>query len=275
QELLKISKENIDNNEQQFLRAISDTPTRWNSSYIAWKRLLQIKRAVKLMEATMGADNDYNIRKDAIRLKSLMIIEEEWIVLEELTMILAPFAEITELLGGSNYSTLSFVWPAIITLTRNCEPLSMNISNEELDLMNMLTIFEEEEEKNIVDLDDDLEIITMADGSTFKFSQPQNTDSLAEKVKEGLYKALSHYWDAPLNCSLIAMLLDPRCKLMKKLDSWERNKATDLLREKYNLLSAGDKNITNVMNVEQNENQISLFSIMFGSDAISKSDKNE
>ncbi|CAG8818000.1 27895_t:CDS:1, partial [Dentiscutata erythropus] len=41
------------------------------------KRLLQIKHAIKLMEATMSADNDYIIRKDAIRLKSLMITEEE------------------------------------------------------------------------------------------------------------------------------------------------------------------------------------------------------
>ncbi|CAG8808662.1 15897_t:CDS:1, partial [Gigaspora margarita] len=60
--------------------------------------LLQIKCAVKLMEATMGANNDYNIYKDAIRLKYLMIIEEEWIVLEKLTIILTPFAQITELL---------------------------------------------------------------------------------------------------------------------------------------------------------------------------------
>ncbi|CAG8787506.1 39786_t:CDS:2 [Gigaspora margarita] len=66
----------------------------------------------------------------------------------------------------------------------------------------------EEEEENIVNLDDDLEIITMADG------------------------------------------------------------------KKYSLLSTRDKNITNITNIEQNEN-LNLFSIMFGSDAISKSDKNE
>ncbi|CAG8850631.1 24756_t:CDS:1, partial [Gigaspora margarita] len=40
------------------------------------------------------------------------------------------------------------------------------------------------------------------------------------------------------------------------------------------LLSDGDKNITNVTNIEQNEN-LNLFSIKFGSDAISKSDKNK
>ncbi|CAG8808661.1 15896_t:CDS:2 [Gigaspora margarita] len=70
-----------------------------------------------------------------------------------------------------------------MTLTRNCELLSMNISNKELDLMNMLTIFEKEEKENIVDLDDDLKIITMANGSKFKFSQLQNMNYLVEKYR--------------------------------------------------------------------------------------------
>ncbi|CAG8774724.1 10707_t:CDS:1, partial [Ambispora leptoticha] len=40
------------------------------------KRLLQIKRAIKLIKATMNANSNYNIHKDAIRLKSLIITEE-------------------------------------------------------------------------------------------------------------------------------------------------------------------------------------------------------
>ncbi|CAG8772630.1 2846_t:CDS:1 [Dentiscutata erythropus] len=102
----------------------------------------------------------------------------------------------------------------------------MSISNEELYLTNMSTIFDEE---NIVDEDEELEIIITANRGKFKLSQPQNTDNLVEKVKESLYKALDYYWDAPLDCSLIAMLLDLCCKSMKKLDSWERDKAIDLL----------------------------------------------
>ncbi|CAG8541975.1 8817_t:CDS:2, partial [Ambispora leptoticha] len=269
-----IHKKQIDDNEQKFLRAISDTPTRWNSSYIAWKRLLQIKRAIKLMEVTMNADTNYNIRKDAIHLKSLMITEEEWRVLEELTVLLAPFAKITELLGGSNYSTLSFMWPAITTLTRNCEPISANI-DEEIDLISILTIFDEEEEEDIVDLDEELEIITTADGNKIKLSQPQDTDDLVEKVKENLHKALCYYWDAPLNSSLIAMLLDPRCKSMNKLDSWERDKAISLLREEYNLLNTENETVTNLQAEEQNESQMNLFSIMFGLDTTSTPHKNE
>ncbi|CAG8679584.1 6868_t:CDS:2 [Cetraspora pellucida] len=151
QELLKISKENINNNKQEFYHAISDTPTQLNSSYIAWKRLLQIKHTIKLIEATM----------------------------------------------------------TITTLTRNCTPLSISISNKELNLTNILTIFDKKKE-NIVDVDKKLKIIIMA--------------NRVEKVKKSLYKALDYYWDAPLDCSLITMLLDSCCKSMKKLDSWKRER---------------------------------------------------
>ncbi|CAG8624900.1 5645_t:CDS:1, partial [Gigaspora rosea] len=65
------------------------------------------------------------------------------------------------LLGGSNYITLNIMWPAIITFTRNCTPKSMSINIEELDLTNMSTIFEEDEE-DIVDVNEKLETIITA-----------------------------------------------------------------------------------------------------------------
>ncbi|CAG8473561.1 22983_t:CDS:2, partial [Cetraspora pellucida] len=251
QELLKISKEQIDDNEQKFLHAISDTPT-----------------------LTMNADTNYNIRKDAIYLKSLMITEEEWRVLEELTVLLAPFAKITELLNSSNYFILSFMWPAITTLTRNCEPILANI-DEEINLISILTIFDEKEEEDIVNLDEELEIITTANGNKIKLSQPQDTDDLVEKVKEDLHKVLYYYWNILLNSSLIAMLLDPYCKSMNKLDSWEHDKAISLLQEEYNLLNTENETVTNLQTKEQNESQINLFSIMFRLDTTSTPHKNE
>ncbi|CAG8553040.1 36016_t:CDS:2 [Gigaspora margarita] len=111
---------------------------------------------------------------------------------------------------------------------QNCTPISMSINIEELDLMNMSTIFEEDEE-DIVDVDKELKTIITANGGKFKLSQPQNTNSLVEKVKESLHIALNHYWDTPLDYSLIAMLLDPCCKSIRKLNSWECDKAVDLL----------------------------------------------
>ncbi|CAG8753110.1 23074_t:CDS:2, partial [Gigaspora rosea] len=125
----------------------------------------------------------------------------------KLIHILNPYYELP-----SDKHIKALIHQTIITLTRNCMPLSTSIGNEELDLTNMSTIFDEEEEENIVDVDEELEIIITANR-----------------------------------------------------DSWERDKAIDLLREKYDLLSIGNESITSLVNVEQNENQMSLFSIMFGS----------
>ncbi|CAG8743551.1 31365_t:CDS:2, partial [Racocetra persica] len=230
------------NDEKSYRHTISDVTTCWNSSYIAWKRLLQIKHAIKLMEVTMNADSDSNVRKDANRLKSMMITEDEWIVLKELTMLLAPFAEITELQGV------------------------VSTNAEEIDLMDTSDVFDDIEEENIIDLDKESATITTIDGSKIKLNQPQNTNSLVNKVKEKLYMALKYYWNIPTNSSLIATLLDPRCKSMKQLKNQERDKAISLLKENYELLNTENKDI-GLPNEEPNQDQMSLFSIMFGLDS--------
>ncbi|CAG8459591.1 10078_t:CDS:2 [Scutellospora calospora] len=127
---------------------------------------------------------------DAITIKNeLENIIINW-VLEELTMLLAPFAEITELL----------------------------------------------EEEDIIDFNEELEIITTSNRNKFKLSQPQNTESLVEKVKA---------------------------------NSWKCNKAISLLQEEYNLLSNRNETINNLLNEDQNKNHMKLFSIIFGFDEIS------
>ncbi|CAG8638249.1 7725_t:CDS:2, partial [Cetraspora pellucida] len=164
QEMLKVSKEKISHNEKMYYRAI-------------FNRLLQLKRTIILMEATMSDDSDSKAHKDAKKLKSIMITEDEWIVLEELTILLAPFAEITELLGGSNYSTISFMWPAITILTKSCNLSVASASIEEIDLIDASDVFDDIE-KNIVDLDEEFATITIANGNVIKLNQPQNTDGL-------------------------------------------------------------------------------------------------
>ncbi|CAG8853724.1 42621_t:CDS:1, partial [Gigaspora margarita] len=52
----------------------------------------------------------------------------------------------------------------IIILTRNCILLSISISNKELNLTNISTIFDEEEEEDIIDVDKKLKIIILANG---------------------------------------------------------------------------------------------------------------
>lgn len=131
----------------------------------------------------MSNNSDSKACKDAKKLKSIIITEDEWIVLEELTILLAPFAEITELLGGSNYSTISFMWPAITILTKSCNLSVASANIEEIDLMDASDVFDDIEE-DIVDLDEEFATITIANGNVIKLNQPQNTDGLVNKIKK-------------------------------------------------------------------------------------------
>ncbi|CAJ0919736.1 4160_t:CDS:2, partial [Entrophospora sp. SA101] len=62
-----------------FIQCIGDVPTRWNSSYLAWTRLIKIKEFISLLA--------------------------KWELLKELVKILKPFEEATTYLGGSSYIT--------------------------------------------------------------------------------------------------------------------------------------------------------------------------
>ncbi|CAG8785463.1 19314_t:CDS:2, partial [Cetraspora pellucida] len=119
QEMLKVSKEKISSDEKMYYPTMSD-------------------------------DSDSKARKDAKKLKSIMITKDEWIVLEELTILLAPFAKLLNLTSASI---------------------------EEIDLMDASDVFDNIEE-DIVDLDEKFATITIANDNVIKLNQPQNTDGL-------------------------------------------------------------------------------------------------
>ncbi|CAG8806722.1 7288_t:CDS:1, partial [Gigaspora rosea] len=57
--------ENPDEEEEiKILRPIKDIKMRWNSSYLAWKRLLILKPAIEWLYGTIGLLNEPDARKD-------------------------------------------------------------------------------------------------------------------------------------------------------------------------------------------------------------------
>jgi len=51
-----------------------------------------------------------------------MLSSEEWDLLKDLRPILRPFAEATDLLGGSNYCTISMMNPVLIQVKKQVTP---------------------------------------------------------------------------------------------------------------------------------------------------------
>ena len=78
--------------------------TRWNSSYLAWKRLIKIKDLIDVLTSTMIINSDPSIWQDEKRLKKINLTKDKWKAINKLIVILEDFAEATEYLGGSKYT---------------------------------------------------------------------------------------------------------------------------------------------------------------------------
>ncbi|KAF7727689.1 hypothetical protein EC973_007245 [Apophysomyces ossiformis] len=74
---------------------ILDFKTRWNSTYAMIERAMETRRA-------------YNMTCSSIaKLESYHLGEREWQVLQELHTLLTPFSEVTRILDGEQYPSLS------------------------------------------------------------------------------------------------------------------------------------------------------------------------
>ena len=93
------------------------------------------------MSMTMLKDKDLITQKDKKRLSEINLIEDEWVVIKQLIKILEPFASGTELLEGSKYATISFIYDAITEITNGI--ISFNeVNPKEIDLTNPTTVFD-------------------------------------------------------------------------------------------------------------------------------------
>lgn len=75
--------------------------------------------------------SDQDSKKDYKTLQSIMLSPEEWDLLKELRPVLRPFAEATDLLGGSNYCTFSIMNPILLQIKKQFTPPSSYSSNQD------------------------------------------------------------------------------------------------------------------------------------------------
>ncbi|CAG8722548.1 474_t:CDS:2, partial [Racocetra persica] len=155
-------------------------------------------------------DNGSN---DDKRLARIMLSNDEWIFLDELNDILCGFEEITMLLSGNTYVTISLMYPAISTLVKTLKILLQQsyIESASTD-MGELTILDSVEE--IIDDTKDIAKIKKVDASlriihkTINISVPMITIGMLEKIKKVLYDSIYHYWNSVTDVGMLACLLD-------------------------------------------------------------------
>jgi hypothetical protein len=209
---------------------IQDVSTRWNSSFLAWERLLYLKDAIDQLAIDLTRDQDNNIKKDGRRLKKFNLSDEEWIFMENLVDLLSILEEATTILGGSNYVTLSLMYPTISELKNHFS--SNNNNTENIDLTNNTTIFdnEEEEEDYFEESDNNTdEIVNPITHHRININQPMSTEGIINQVKSIISQALDKYWDVPSEIGLKAAYLDPRFKNLLFTTREEKLKIEEIL----------------------------------------------
>lgn len=92
------------------LKSVQDGPTRWNSSYYMLDRLLKLKLAVT---AVLDRSEKRDIRQ-------LNLKDHQWELAIDIVRLLAPFEQVTDVLGGEKYVASSLLLPLVHKLEKKC-----------------------------------------------------------------------------------------------------------------------------------------------------------
>ncbi|CAB5131700.1 unnamed protein product [Rhizophagus irregularis] len=221
--------ENLENNDG-YLRMIADVETRWNSSYLAWKRLIKIKDLIDVLASTMLIDPDASTRRDGKRLKKINLTENEWQEIGKLIIILEDFAGATEYLGGSKYTTISLMYSVLAIINQKILP-DDNSDVEVIDLTSQNMAFDDD--VGYEDAPEDEPISGQPIRRKININMPQNCINLDKRVKAALYQAMNHYWEVPQEQGMLAALLDPRFKELGFASNSLRLRSQEQLRNAY------------------------------------------
>ncbi|CAB4446263.1 unnamed protein product [Rhizophagus irregularis] len=244
-ERLEDVQRDINENEikktDKYLRTIQDCETRWNSSYLAWKRLLALRNAINILNIRLGQETDKNSIKDSKQLKEILITTEEWDLLGSLVDVLEQFAEATDYLGGSTYCTYSIINPFIEQIKADLIETSSSDSLQSLPQSPLshypTQIINQEINDDDVFADEDLEIQNDLNLSV------NQTDDLLNLVKTRLHENLCKYWNFQDPNALLASLLDPRTKNLDNIPAQVRTETIALLHDKLKELKLNHESI--------------------------------
>src|SRR5688572_4016859 len=91
--------------------------------------MLELKSFIACLATLLTAQDEPDALADGKRLKAIMLTDAEWAAITDLIKILKPFADVKRYISDSNYSTMSIIYPALVTL-RDATLKKMSISEE-------------------------------------------------------------------------------------------------------------------------------------------------
>ncbi|CAB5180855.1 unnamed protein product [Rhizophagus irregularis] len=259
-------------NYTKIYKTVKDVQTRWNSSFYSWKRLLLLKNALVYLPNKLKADQIKENTKDGNRLERIMLSEKKWRFMEELIIILKEFEEIIRILGGSNYITLSLLYPLVSKLkcfigdiiekyqnnknNNNSQNLDKILSNDEIqgDILEEFKEIPDSESANTIEINEN------GSKKNLYISNPIEIKEPVLLFLNGLSKSLEKYWSVSSDVGLLTTLLDLHSKKLIYFGQTEKQRATTLLTERYEIYNLQKK--TFIRKDEKNdENEDIMFDL--------------
>ncbi|KAJ8029590.1 Zinc finger BED domain-containing protein 1 [Holothuria leucospilota] len=163
------------------LKPMQDVVTCWNSTHTMLKRLLQLK------ETILQATEDPVLGADQRRYQAKNLRDDEWYLAKELTNILEPLAQATEVWSGEQYVSISITYPILNGLMEK-----LATSDEDLPALSSFKAVVLEQLKNRFGyaadtLGENIAVIASALDPRFK-----ELGYLPAQTRENAYSAIEH-----------------------------------------------------------------------------------
>jgi hypothetical protein len=172
-----------------------------------------------------------------------------------------PYAEATELLGGSSYYIHSIMTPIFINIKKQFQPSTSRdiavAAKININFNNNSTAFDdieiEENEQPQTEGNENEQQSTNNKKIQINYN-PVNCYNLLDKIKLSLFTAMNFYWnDLTSPNKLLPTLLDPRMKDLSFVSFSECSAAKDLLKEKYEELKLQDLDDNSLSSINAND----------------------
>ncbi|CAJ0830078.1 287_t:CDS:2 [Entrophospora sp. SA101] len=211
------------------LDVLTDVKTRWNSTYYAWKRILELHNSMRLISTTLLTKPDRASQKEGEKLERLCLsLDEKHLVNPYMELLKKTFAPKSE--NGESLDTyLDLIYGPQTEDNNDNEEESDSSTSDDDEIPSGGSRQHWQYSHRTRGAIDDIDDINHVE-----YLPAVNTTGLLQKVQAAIFLSLDELWSVPTELVQIATVLDPRFKNFQwDRSGEERDKSHQLLWELY------------------------------------------
>ncbi|CAJ0926687.1 17964_t:CDS:10 [Entrophospora sp. SA101] len=211
------------------LDVLTDVKTRWNSTYYAWKRILELHNSMRLISTTLLTKPDRASQKEGEKLERLCLsLDEKHLVNPYMELLKKTFAPKSE--NGESLDTyLDLIYGPQTEDNNDNEEESDSSTSDDDEIPSGGSRQHWQYSHRTRGAIDDIDDINHVE-----YLPAVNTTGLLQKVQAAIFLSLDELWSVPTELVQIATVLDPQFKNFQwDRSGEERDKSHQLLQELY------------------------------------------